>query len=218
MSYPVMSNFPIAMAKGLKKTPNFSSVVQRTAAGMGNSGVALKPYPTWDFEFDMDWVLGNEALANSVVGSFMGIYMQCQGQASLFLFRDPQDNAVSAMQFGTGNGTATAFQLCRTIGNGGATDILQNWNGSPTIYVNGVLTTPSSIDSTGIVTFSSAPANGVALTVTGSFYFLCRFSADTLSSVRSFSTNCGTDLWNVQSVKFGSEFVAPQTAGVLINP
>jgi hypothetical protein len=139
MSYPIMPAIPISMAKGLKKTPNFTSTGQKTAAAVGNSYVALKPYPTWDFELDMDKITGSEALANSVIGSFMGVYMACQGQANLFLFTDPQDNYVSAMQFGTGNGTTTAFQLSRGIG--GATDIIQNVNGSINVYVNGTLTT-----------------------------------------------------------------------------
>lgn len=215
MSTPVMSNFPLSMAKGLKKNPNFDgTIIQKTAAAVGNSGVSVKPYPTWDFEFDLDNVLGNESLANSVISSFMGIFMQCQGQAGLFYFLDPQDNFVSAAQFGIGDGTTTKFQLSRGIN--GATDIIQNPFGTPQIYINGVLQAGTySISSTGVVTFTSAPSIGAVIAWTGSFYFLCRFSADTVSAVRSFTTNNGTDQWNVDSIKFSSEFVASSASGTV---
>ena len=53
-----------------------------------------------------------------------------------------------------------------------------NLNGTPNIYVNGTLTTPSLISSTGLVTFSSAPANLATITWTGNFYYRCRFTMD----------------------------------------
>jgi uncharacterized protein (TIGR02217 family) len=216
MSYPIMPTLPISMAKGLTKKPNFTSEGQETAAGMGNSFVALKPFCTWDFDFDMDHITGNEAQAASVMAQFMGTYMACQGRVNLFLFTDPQDNTVTNMQFGTGDGTTTTFQLSRTIGGvAGAYDIIQNVNGTPTIYINGTPTTSFTVSSTGIVTFSSAPANAAILTWSGSFYFLCRFADDTIDSVRSFTTNSGTDQWDISSIKFSSEFVSSAFSGQL---
>ena len=54
-------------------------------------------------------------------------------------------------------------------------------------YGNGPRSTPSidgsrvyTIGATGIVTFVSAPAAAAALTWTGSFYYRCRFDADTM--------------------------------------
>ena len=142
MSYPIMPALPISMAKGLKKNPNFNTVIQRTAAGRGNASVTLKPYPTWDFELDMDHILGNEASAASIVASFLGVNLQTQGSAGLFLFTDPQDSTVTlttgvmlnvtsgaATPMGqTGDGTSKIFQLARLIGGG--VDIIQNLNGS----------------------------------------------------------------------------------------
>jgi uncharacterized protein (TIGR02217 family) len=190
------------MAAGLKKTPNFNTVRQKGAAGI-NSAFALKPYCTWDFEFSLDHITGHEHTASSVVAQMLGTFMATAGGAALFLFTDPQDCSVLHAQFGTGNGTTTAFQLSRNIY--GYPDIIQNPNGTPTIYVSGVSTT-CSISSTGVVTFSSAPANGAALTWTGYFYYLCRFAEDTLDSVRDFTINSGIDQWMIQGVKFSSEF------------
>lgn len=215
MSYVIMSDelpngiLPISMAKGLSKTPNFSTVRQPTAAGI-TYAVALKPYPTWDFELSLDRILGNEALAASIVAAFLGTYMATAGGANPFLFTDPQDYTATAQQFGTGNGTTTAFQLSRNIGISGV-DVIQNVNGSPSIYKSGTLVTSGySISATGVVTFTTAPASAAALTWTGSFYFLCRFAEDTLDAIRAFTTNSGTDQWDIQSIKFSSEF-APTT-------
>ncbi|MGA7590210.1 MAG: DUF2460 domain-containing protein [Candidatus Sulfotelmatobacter sp.] len=215
-----MPTLPLSMAKGLKKNPNFNTVFQKVAAGRGNASVSLKPYPTWDFEFDMDRITGNEALAASTVASFLGTQMACQGRNNLFLFTDPQDNTVSyatsgmlnvtagaAAPMGTaGDGSSTQFQLARSIG-GVAWDVIQNLNGSITVKVNGTVTTPSSISSTGVATFSSAPASGATLQWAGNFFFLCRFSADTVDATRSYTINSGTDQWDFLSIKFSSEFV-----------
>ncbi len=219
MSYPILSSStPISLAKGLKKSPNFDgTVLQKTAAGIG-SAISLKPYPTWDFEFGMDYIEGNEAESTSVLAEFFSTYMATMGGAGLFLFTDPQDNAITDVQFGTGDGSTTKFQLSRNIGT--AVDIIQNVNGIPSIYVDGTLKTSGtdySIGSTGVVTFASAPANTKAITWTGSFYFLCRFAEETLDATRSFTINSGTDQWMIQGVKFSSEFVATTTYGTIFG-
>src|ERR1039458_6698117 len=95
MSYPIMSGFPLSMAKGLKKSVQFNSVVQKTAAFRGTSSISLTPFPVWAFDADLDNVTGNESLATSVFATFLGIYMACQGQNGTFLFQDPQDSVVT---------------------------------------------------------------------------------------------------------------------------
>src|ERR1019366_2163057 len=133
MSISVMANFPIAMSKGLKKSPMFNSVVQRPVAGMNVVSASLTPYATWSFEFDADAITGNEALSSSVIASFMGLHISCNGKAFPFLFTDPQDNTVTQINSGMLNvtpgasqpmnqfsdGVSTRFQLARIIGGGG---------------------------------------------------------------------------------------------------
>jgi hypothetical protein len=216
------------MAKGLKKNPHFNTVVQKTAAGRGTSSTSLTPFATWDFEFDLDRITGNESTTASVLAQFTGTFMACNGSNGLFLFTDPQDNAVvyansgmlnvtpgAATPMGTlGDGVSTKFQLARSIG-GLAWDVIQNLNGAPTIKVGGVTKTAGtdySIDANGVVTFVSAPGTlsplvTPTLTWQGSFYYLCRFSEDTVDSTRAFTTNSGTDQWDISGIKFASEFV-----------
>ncbi len=222
MALQVMSNFPLSMATGLHKVMTFNTIVQRPAAGKGVAAASLMPYPTWAFEFDMARTAGNEAQLNSTISSFMGLHAACQGKTFPFLFTDPQDNAVTQNNSGmlnvtpgaavpmgyTGDGASKQFQLARILGSGGIpNDVVQQVNGSINVYVNGVLTTPASVGSTGIVTFSVAPTNGATLTWTGSFYFYCRFLDDTLDATRVYTQNSGTDLWEIASVKFETEFL-----------
>lgn len=119
-------------------------MLQEAAAGRGNSGLSLKPYATWAFNLDINFVQGGEAVQASVLQQFIGCFMACCGRAGLFLFTDPNDCAVqfpdgnnsgdqslmlnvtpgAASPMGTvGDGTSTVFQLARQIDQG--VDILQ---------------------------------------------------------------------------------------------
>jgi uncharacterized protein (TIGR02217 family) len=219
MAYPIITGFPLSMAKGLKKSPVYNTVIQKVATGRGSASVSLSPFPTWAFEFDLDSIQGNEALATSTVSKFLGAYMACGGRNGLFLFTDPQDNQVSytnsamlntasSTMATTGDGTTTTFQLCRTIGGvAQALDEIQNVNGTITVKVNGTSTTAFSLSSTGVITFTTAPAAGASLQWSGGFYFLCRFAEDTLDSTRTFTANTGLDLWDISSIKFQSELI-----------
>lgn len=86
-------------------------------------------------------------------------------------------------QFGTGDGQTAAFQLTRTVGGfaQGYSEPIQNLNGSPTIWKNGVPVDPAkfSVSSLGVVTFVDTPALNAVLSWAGKFYFRCRFKQDT---------------------------------------
>jgi uncharacterized protein (TIGR02217 family) len=117
----------------------------------------------------------------------MALFNAVQGRYDSFLYQDPDFNAVTAQYFATGNGTAGPFQLVASYANsGGPTtyELIQNLNGTPTLYDNGTLISSSnySISATGAVTFGSGhfPVSGHLLTWTGSFYYRCRFDADKL--------------------------------------
>ena len=120
MSYVSMPTLPLSMAKGLKKNPNFNTVFQKVAAGRGNASVSLKPYPTWDFEFDMDRITGNEALAASTVASFLGTQMACQGRKQFISIHRP------ARQHG--QLTPTSGHAERHRGSRGAYGHSRGWN------------------------------------------------------------------------------------------
>jgi hypothetical protein len=223
MSFPVMSTtVPWSLVKnGFHKTPHYNSVDQLPAAGRGRSTFGLMPYPTWDFNLDLNYVLGGESVQGSVLASFLSCYMLCCGGAGFFLFTDPNDSAVTlagsamlnvtpgaALPMGqVGDGTSTKFQLARKIGT--APDIQQNVIVTQ-VQVAGVtkaLGTDYSLSSTGVITFVVAPAASAALTWAGSFQYLCKFTDDTLRDLARVSKNSGGFLWSCSSIQFESVFV-----------
>jgi uncharacterized protein (TIGR02217 family) len=209
MSYPIMASLPWALP-GFKKSPQFNTVVQRPAAGRGLRTMALMAYPTWNFELDLNFAIGDETLANTAINNLLGLYTATYGGAGFFLFSDPNDHTCTDVQFGTGDGATTVFQLQRQIGGGGF-DVIQNVHVLTNIKINGTPTGAYSIDSTGVVTFSSPPAGAATLTWTGTFYYLCRFQDDTLGDLArdAFYVSGGntTGLWSVSSVKFESVLI-----------
>jgi hypothetical protein len=203
MSFPVMPTLPISMQGGIHKTPSFNTLLQKGTAGI-NAAVSLKPFPTWNFEWELDNIQGNESDAQSAVALFLGMFMRVNGSANLWLFTDPQDHSVTNMPFGIADGKSISFQLSRQIG--GAVDIVQNVVGTPTIFLNGSLSVPASISPSGVVTITEVPGAGVVLTWTGQFQYLVRFADDVQDATRTFTTNSGVDQWSIGSIKFNSEF------------
>jgi hypothetical protein len=191
-------------------------VKQTPAARRGIYTIALMPFATWDYEVSIEWMTGTEASATSVYALFTGLFMQTCGGAGFWLLDDVNDDTVTQAtsvmldvtagsatpMAAVGNGTSKQFQLARTIGNG--VDIIQNLQETPTIYVNGVPTTPSSISATGVVTFTSAPANNATLAWAGQFYFLCEFDEDSLAGLALVGFNATNTLHSVTGVKWSS--------------
>jgi uncharacterized protein (TIGR02217 family) len=200
------------------KKPTFATL---TASHVSGREVRSPLYvnPIWNFELTFNGLDGTASgqyggLGAQSLQSLMGLYLQCQGPFSPFLFYDPTDYAVSAQAFGTGDGTTTAFQLVRALG-GFAEAVTQPVMTTTTLYFpggqsasavapviedNGSTVSSSNYSiSNGLVTFTTAPAAGHALTWTGFFGFLCRFDGDDLD-FEQFMSN----LWKADSVKFRS--------------
>lgn len=162
------------------KAPDYDGVLIHTPiAKIGEIRASTILYPLWDIDFDLEWGRGAENLPGSTYQYLLGFFMQAGGQFSDFLYLDPNDYAVSAQAFGIGDGTTTQFQLTRSISTG--IDIVQNLNGAPALYDNGTLISTSAytVSSTGIISFTTAPAAGHVLTWTGNFYYRVRFSDPT---------------------------------------
>src|SRR5258708_27384933 len=182
-----MSTELISPAWGCTKSPRFNTIVQDTA-GLQQVAVSLTDFPVWDFKCMLPFVSGRIDDKTSAVANLLGFFFKNKGRAGTFLFTDPRDNTVTAYQFATGNASTKVFQLLRPVGQNGGIDLVQNPVANPAIYLNGVLQTSGySIDSKGVVTFTSAPGSSVAITWTGTFQFLCRFSADTWADLKLFT-------------------------------
>jgi uncharacterized protein (TIGR02217 family) len=174
--------------------------VQQTASLRGEIRVSLTPYPIWTWDFPVNWMRGSEQDQNSVYQYLLGFFLSMGGQFSDFLYEDPYDNQIadsSPVYFGSGDGKTVNFQAIRPIGMG--SDLVQNLNGTPKIYINGTQTTDLQMDTTGVVTFNSAPASGAILTWSGRFYYRVRFDSDS-QDYKQFMDK----LWSMNSLKLRS--------------
>ena len=179
MSNAIFPALP-GLAFGTIMAPTFNTSVQRSTSGK-EQRAAFQAYPLWNLTLIYEFL--RDAAAYAELQTLAGFFLARQGQFDSFLFTNPGDKSVTSMAFGTGDGSTTAFQLTRAYGGGGFTFVepVMNLNGAPLIYVNGVLKTAGTdynIGSTGICTFTSAPASAAALTWSGSFYYRCRFLLD----------------------------------------
>lgn len=193
-----MSNAVFPVLAGLDwnvvKTPVWKTKIQEAISGK-ELRAAFMSYPLW--KFSLSYTVLRADSVNAELQSLMGFFLARQGMFDSFLYTDPTDKSVIGQNFGTGDGTTTAFQLVRSLG--AFSEPIQNVNGAPTIYVNGTATTAFTLGSTGIVTFTTAPAAATALTWTGNFYFRCRFLQDS-SDFDNFMNN----LWALKKLEFQS--------------
>ncbi|NHK29588.1 DUF2460 domain-containing protein [Parvularcula flava] len=118
------------------------------------------------------------------------------GRLHAFRWRDPFDwkscSIADAPQpddqpIGTGDGEATQFQLAKTYvsgGHGHTRKITKPVDGTVVVAVNGVTVDPGNYgidETTGLITFDTAPADGAAITAGFEFDVPVRFDSDTLS-------------------------------------
>lgn len=190
-----MSNAVLVFPPGLKfdnvKKPTFSTNIQRSVSGR-EVRLGLMAYPLWELSFSFEF-LRNYATFNEFK-ALVGFWLQRRGSLDSFLYTDPDDSAVTDFQFGTGDGTTAAFPLTRSWG--GFVEPVQNINVLTNIKRAGTVTTAYTINANGLVTFTNPPANGQALTWTGSYYWRCRFLEDSIEPSQFMK-----DLWELKKLE-----------------
>jgi hypothetical protein len=131
------------------------------------------------YRYTLTYEFLRSAAAFAEYQTLFGFYDQMGGDYDTFKFTDSEDSNTTLSQIGVGNGSTTKFQLARTLG--GATVPIFDTNGTPQIYKAGTLQVSGySIDSNGVVTFSTAPTAGQVIAFTGSYYWRCRFEDGSL--------------------------------------
>jgi uncharacterized protein (TIGR02217 family) len=180
---------PPHIEAGSQFAPVWNNVIQEAIAGNEQRyGKWTKCRGIGDLAYGL---LSSEASHDTYFRAIMAIYRAHKGSLYPFRFRDWSDYTATDENFGTGDGVETEFQIHKTYD---PSQILLNTPGSltyvrdiflfyaaPTIKVNGVtktVTTDYTIDAAGLCTFTSAPANGHAITWTGEFDVPVRFDGD----------------------------------------
>lgn len=183
------------------KTPLFSTGVQ-TSVNLSELRVSYSATPIYDVVLAYD-LLRDDSTWNEFRTMF-GFVLARYGDWDSFLYPDPDDSIALLEPFGTGDGVTTTFQLKRAMG--AFTEPVCNVAVSPLIYKAAVLqtvTTNYTVNSTGLVTFTVAPANGAALNWSGTYYLRCRFDVqNTPFSLNQFMRR----MWELKQVEFRGSF------------
>ena len=169
------------------KAPRFSTRIQRAVSGRELRALD-QPWPIWTWTLTYTLLRdkwdarapAGPGLGYDELRTLAGFFLQQQGAFQPFVFDDPTDDSVTAQPLGTGNASATQFQLVRTML--GFAEPITAPDAITAIYFNGILQSPSgySVDpSTGIVTFSTPPPSGQAITADFTYCFRVRFADDT---------------------------------------
>jgi len=196
--------FPVLPGQGwsVHKKPIFSTIVAAHASGREVRD-ALYVNPIWQFELTFDGLDGSAAgqypgLGAQSLQALMGLFLQCQGQFSTFLYTDPTDNSVANQVFATGDGATTSFTFARSLGGflepvGWVTRVSQVAVGGVAQASGWSLSAPNSL------VFASAPAGGAAIGASFSYAFQCRFDDDAADFEQVMQ-----NLWRLESLKFRS--------------
>lgn len=112
------------------RKPIWRTKVQSSVSGK-EQRIEYMSFPLYEWTVNLG-VLRTFAAGNELA-TLQGFFNQMLGQGDTFLFTDPDDNAITSQNIGTGDGTTLAFQLTRAYG--GFTEPVQSPN-TYTIYIN----------------------------------------------------------------------------------
>jgi uncharacterized protein (TIGR02217 family) len=194
-----MSNLLFPKIRGLgwsiTKNPTFSTEIQSSLAGR-EVRVQNFQNPIWEFTLTFEHLLNDPKFRDeneqTPLETLVGFFLARGGQFDDFLLNESdltqrlEDSVFSGQPIGTGDGVNKNFQLVRNFG--GFMEACQNpANQSAQAYVNGVVKVQGTdyTVSLGVVTFTSAPANGAFVTADFTFLHRVRFDLGTARSSSS---------------------------------
>lgn len=185
--------FPTLAGRGwsIVKTPVWKTIVQESVSGM-ELRARLMTYPRYRITLTYDVL---RASTYGELQSIMSFFNLRSGSFDDFLLLDPDDNTASLQGFGTGDGATKAFQIGRDFG--AFREPVQDFVSPPLIYAGGALQSSAGYSiSKGVITFSTAPSSGAALTWSGQFYKRVRFYKDEIEFEEFMQ-----DLWQAKKVE-----------------
>ena len=177
--------FPDNIAYGATGGPEFATTVVVTGAGHEQRNVDwAEARGRWDVASG----LKNQAQLDELIAFFRAR----KGKAYGFRFKDWTDYKATGQLIGTGDGAIKTFQLVKRYPSGSVIEvrtITKPVAGTVRVYKDGVEQLSGwSVDvTTGVVTFSTAPAAGVAITADFELDVPVRFDTDHMAvTIESF--------------------------------
>jgi uncharacterized protein (TIGR02217 family) len=166
-----------------------------------------------DLSFDYLTMQSRGSYTNAIAAQnlqyVIGFQNSLGGGLSSFFYRDQEDNTAIGSVIGTGDGVTTSFQAVRYWGSNAqpvygfdtrgaisyGSGYVQPASYAQAAYSNGVQDMSATFDSeTGIITYSSAPASGHALTADFTYLYRCRILENSLTFGRLWNTNSQSNL------------------------
>lgn len=196
MTLPLFPSLP-GITWPAKRSPQFSTQIQSGISGR-RTPIRYQLEPRWAYELIVEFARDRTGFTE--FSDLVNLYLVCYGRFGTFRFSDPRDNAVTAQLIGVGDGATTKFFLSRNAF--GFSQRVAALNGTPTIFVAGIPAVGYTIDAYGVITFSVAPTSGQAVTWTGAYHWICRFSDDQLDLSQFMDK-----WWECKSLKFETELI-----------
>ena len=172
--------FPVDISYGSAGGPQFSTDVVVTHNGHEQRN------SNWS-QARLRYNVAYGVKTKTQLAALISFFRARKGQAEAFRFKDWTDFEAAGQLIGTGDDSATEFQLLKHYSSGGVTHsrtITKPVPETVQIYVDSVLQTCgyNVDDSNGVVTLASAPASGVEVQADFEFDVPVRFATDALSS------------------------------------
>ena len=168
--------FPDNIAYGATGGPEFATTVVVTGAGHEQRNV------NWA-EARGRWDVGSGLKTQQQLDELIAFFRARKGKAYGFRFKDWTDDKATGQLLGTGDGVQTQFQLVKQYPSGSVVEVrtvTKPVAGTVRIYKDSVeqLSGWSVNVTTGLVTFTTAPAAGVEITADFEFDVPVRFDTD----------------------------------------
>lgn len=165
------------------RTPIWNTLTHQAVSGKKTT-LGRFSYPLYRFELSFSAGDGGFLRSSTTKLEFqelISFYNSVGGMRDLFRYLDPERPTATAQIFGTGDSTATDFQLLYTTSG-----TVSSWSDpvfastSTAIFINGssVSSTSYSIGDTGLVTFSTILSTSQVASWSGTPWWLARFTED----------------------------------------
>lgn len=198
MSVPVFPSLP-GITFPVKQSIKWSGNQQDALSGK-RTRTSFMTYPTYAFEVTFNFLRSAATYAEwQQLAAFIN---SLAGGTGLFAYQNPNDYVATAQSFGQGDGVTQNFQLTRSLGGFVEPVFLPDLTAGlvTQVSVAGTPTTAYTVSATGVIQFTSAPANGAALAWTGTFKWPCRLDGDLFDF-----SNFMSQLFEMKVLKFSSE-------------
>ncbi len=168
--------FPPDISYGASGGPGWSTTIVTTVSGQERRNA------NWS-QARGRWNVAHGLKRREQVAELIAFFRARKGRAFGFRFKDWTDYQALAETLGTGDGTTRTFQLTKGYSSGGEVEtrtITKPVAGTVKLYKDGIEATSGwTVDTTtGLVTFTTAPATGAVVTADFDFDVPARFDTD----------------------------------------